>query len=621
MKKLIFLIIPIFGFAQTNDSYWQQEVQYIMDIEMDVEKHQFEGKQELHYTNNSPDTIYQIFYHLYFNAFQPGSMMDNRAKNIVDPDRRIGRRIEALGPDEIGFHKIKFLKQGKKELQFHIQETLLQAELIEPIPPGESTVFSMKFNSQVPVQIRRSGRHNKEGVDYTMTQWYPKLAEYDADGWHPDPYVGREFYGVFGSFEVNISIDYRYKIGGTGTLQNSESKWTVLAEKEGLKSYELSSNKKKMRSWKFKAENVHDFAWAADPDFIRTSVMGPKNTELNFYYLPGDWQENWELLPSYTQSFFENMNRLFGEYAYPQFSVIQGGDGGMEYPMCTMLKGTGKLNGLIGVMVHESAHNWYYGMLASNEFQYPWMDEGFTSYAEEEVLNIILEHNKANPHERAYLNHNYYMGLPDKEPLSTPGDYFEKNRHYGISAYSRGEVFVAQLKNIVGDESFSRIMLRYFEEWKFKHPKPQDFLKIAEEESGIQLDWYLNFWMNSNKEIDYAIMNIEEGKDMFSINLQRLGEMPIPLDIRVELKNGHIKTYNIPLLSMFGNKNEKDMILSKAWPWTSINYQLLVDLDYKDVERIIIDPGQWVADINRANNVWPQPEVETEEEETEETED
>lgn len=608
MKKLIFLLMPFCVLAQSENGYWQQNVNYTMDIEMDAKEHQFHGIQKLIYTNNSPDTIHQVFYHLYFNAFQPGSMMDERAKHIIDPDKRIGRRIEKLDNDEIGYHKINFLKQGDKELQFHIQETLLQANLVEPLAPGASATFNMEFDSQVPLQIRRSGRDNAEGVDFTMTQWYPKMAEYDEDGWHPEPYIGREYYGVFGTFDVNISIDYRYKLGGTGILKNSEFKWNVVKDENGIKTYELSSNKKEKRTWSFHADNVHDFAWAADKKFIRTSTTGPNNMELNFLYLPGKWEENWEQLPSYTVSFFELMNKHFGVYAYPQFSVIQGGDGGMEYPMCTMLKGTGKLNGLIGVMVHESAHNWYYGMLASNEFQYPWMDEGFTSFAEEEVLNIMLEKNEENAHKGAYRRHNYYMSLADREPLSTPGDYFEKNRHYGISAYSRGQIFVAQLRNIVGDEAFSRIMLRYFDQWKFKHPKPNDFLKIAEEESGIQLDWYLNFWMNTTKKIDYAIQDVEQEKDSFKILLQRNGEMPMPIDVQVEFKTGVVKTYQIPLLSMFGNKEDRNIILAKPWPWTSKNYELLVDVDYEDVLKITIDPGQWVADVNRGNNVWPQPE-------------
>jgi hypothetical protein len=611
MKKLLFLLAPCLAMAQTPAHYWQQEVHYTIDIDFDVKKHQFDGEQKLVYINNSPDTIHKVYYHLYFNAFQPGSMMDERAKNIADVDKRIGSRIRELRAKEVGYHKVKSLKQGETDLQFSIHETLLKARLNEPLAPGDSTTFNMVFNSQVPVQIRRSGRNNAEGVDYTMTQWYPKLAEYDEDGWHPEPYIAREFYGVFGTFDVNISIDHRYKLGGTGLLLNEAGKWGETGEKNGIKTYQLIPNKTGKHRWQFHAENVHDFAWAADPEFIRTSTEGPNGMELNFFYLPGDWQENWEKLPKFTVRFFELMNQGFGTYAYPQFSVIQGGDGGMEYPMCTMLKGTGKLNGLIGVMVHESAHNWYYGMLASNEFRYPWMDEGFTSFAEEEILNVMLSKNEENPHKGPYRAHSFLIQQPDMEPLSTPGDYYDKNRNYGISAYSRGQVFLAQLRYIVGEEAFNKSMLTYFDIWKFKHPKPWDFIRVVEKESDIELDWYLNFWMNTSKPIDYAIGELEREKPGTNIQLKRIGGMPMPVEVHIELKNGQKRTYYIPLTSMFGHKTEEGLLLAnKPWSWTSTDYALYVDLREKDIEKITIDKGEWTADINRENNVWPRVEKE-----------
>lgn len=607
MKKLILAFLPISLLAQP-EAYWQQEVKYTMDIDFDVENHQFTGKQELLYINNSPDTIRQLFYHLYFNAFQPGSMMDNRAKNIPDVDKRIGDRIGKLNQDQIGYHRVKLFQQGGENLEYAITETLLQANLAQPLAPGDSTTINLEFESQVPIQIRRSGRNNAEGVDYTMTQWYPKLAEYDEDGWHPEPYIAREYYGVFGTFDVNITIDDRYKLGGTGVLTNAEGKWAEKGEENGIKSYDLIPNKTGKHTWKFHAENVHDFAWGADKNFIRTSTEGPNGMELNFFYLPGKWQENWEKLPTYTAGFFKLMNEHFGTYAYPQFSVIQGGDGGMEYPMCTMLKGTGKMKGLIGVMVHESAHNWYYGMLASNEFQYPWMDEGFTSYAEEEVLNILLERNEENAHKGAYRAHAYYSKLADREVLATPADYFAKNRHYGISAYSRGQVFLAQLRYIIGDEAFNRTMKVYFDTWKFKHPDPWDFLKVAEDESGIQLDWYLNYWMNTTKSVDYAIVDLEKDKPGSILTLQMEGDMPMPVEVHVELKDGSTRSYQIPLVSMFGHKEDKNLILAKAWPWTNKNYSLYIDIKPKKIKQITIDKGEWTSDVNRKNNVWPQAE-------------
>jgi hypothetical protein len=247
------------NFIVAQSPYWQQRVEYNMKIDFDVEKHQFEGQQELTYYNNSPDTLYRAYWHLYFNAFQPGSMMDVRSRTIPDPDKRVSSRIFRLSPEEIGFHKINRLTQNGEPLNFKVQNTILEVVLDEPIPPGSSSRFEMNFESQVPVQIRRSGRNNEEGVDYSMSQWFPKLAEYDEMGWHTHPYVGREFYAPWGDYEVHITIDEDYVIGATGVLQNPN---------EIGKGYEengttVAPARKGKRTWKFSAENVHDFVWGA----------------------------------------------------------------------------------------------------------------------------------------------------------------------------------------------------------------------------------------------------------------------------------------------------------------------------------------------------------------------
>ena len=190
---------------------------------MDVNTHQFKGHQLLDYTNNSPDTLLRVFYHLYFNAFQPGSMMDVRSRTITDPDGRIMDRISKLGPDEIGYLKVSTLEQDGIPLSFNITGTILEVELAKPLLPNATVRFDMQFQGQVPVQIRRSGRDNAEGVAYSMSQWYPKISEYDYRGWHANPYVGREFYGVWGDFEVKLHIDKDYTVAASGYLQNPQA--------------------------------------------------------------------------------------------------------------------------------------------------------------------------------------------------------------------------------------------------------------------------------------------------------------------------------------------------------------------------------------------------------------
>ena len=572
-----------------QNGYWQQKVEYQMKIDFNIDNHQFDGKQTLTYYNNSPDTLRKVFYHLYFNAFQPGSSMDVRSRTITDPDPRIAYRIQGLQDDEIGFHQISKLKQDDKKVDFNIDGTLLMVTLAQPILPGASTKFNMEFKSQVPVQIRRSGRNNKEGVDYTMTQWYPKMAEYDIDGWHTDPYVCREFHGVFGTFDVSINIDKSYVIGGTGVLQNKV----------------ITDNSAGKNVWRFIAENVHDFAWAADPDFVHAKTATSNGTELNFYYLNDTaLLDNWTRLKDQTVQLFEIMNANFGEYPYEQFSAIQAGDGGMEYPMCTMISGTGTFGGLVSVTVHEAIHNWYYGVLATNELKYPWMDEGFTTFAQNIVLDSLRKSRKANPHQRSYDSYTRYVTKRDEEPLTTHADHYDYNASYGVASYSKGCVFLSQLEYIIGEKAFSVGMKRYFNDWKFKHPTPTDFKRVMEKTSGLEPDWYFEGWIGSTEQIDYAISSVSPSGSKTEILIEKLGGLTMPLEISVKTK-GKERHYYIPIERMRGAKPLQEVTSMKPWPWSFPSYSLVIDESIGNVQSVVIDPRNKIADIDRTQNQYP----------------
>lgn len=602
------LLLPAFVKAQVPAGYWQQEVDYTINIKLNPSDHSFTGDEKLVYINHSPDTLSDLFIHLYFNAFQPNSMMDVRSRNIADPDKRVGNRISKLKQDEIGIQEVKTLSVNGKSVFYESSGTILKALLADPILPGDTALLEMNFEGQVPVQIRRSGRDNAEGVDYTMTQWYPKIAAYDNMGWHAIPYVGREFYAPFGRFEVTIELPSDYKVAATGSLKDFSNYWESSKEENGLRFLELKSNDQEWRKWSYTAENVHDFAWAADPDYQHTMMPLDSNIDLHFFYLP-KFDENWERLPKYTAQFFREMNNKFGYYPYPQFSVIQGGDGGMEYPMCTMLKGTGNINGLIGVTVHEGAHNWYYGILGSNETRFPWMDEGFTSFAESEVLNAISPQPRTNPHSGSFTAHAVLASKPEQnEPMSTMADRFERNRTYSINAYSRGEIFLVQLRYIVGEEAFNRGMLRFFYTWKFKHPEPWDLIRIMERESGLQLDWYYHQWVETTKLIDYGIAEIESEKEGLELRLENLGTMSMPIRLKVYLRDGAVFNYYIPTEMQYGPCPDKGVQTLKSWPWTNPEYVVHLPMEFETIDKIIIDEGGFMADINRTNNQYPSEE-------------
>lgn len=571
-----------------------------MEVELTPANHQYAGKQVLVYTNNSPDTLYQVFYHLYPNAFQPGSMMDVHSQNIADPDRRIGKRIAGLKEDEIGYLRVNGLTQNGAPVFYDVQGTILQAKLTQPILPGEKVTFALEFAGQVPVQIRRSGRNNKEGIDYTMTQWYPKMAEYDTDGWHPDQYIGREFYGVFGTFDVKITMPANFVLGGTGVLQNAEE----IGHGYGTKTTPTTEK----LTWHFRAENVHDFAWAADPEFVHDKFKLQNGTWIHLLYNPKTAHiENWKKCRADVEKYFMYMNATFGAYGYPQFSIIQGGDGGMEYPMCTMMLGSGKnYKGFLGLFVHEATHNWYYGMMASNEQRYSWMDEGFTSFAEEEAMNFIFDEGRENPHLSGFGSYVIADSLGLMEPLSTPADFFEINKMYSLSAYTRGELFLMQLQYIVGEEAFWRAMKVYHAKWKFMHPRPEDFVKVMEDVSGAQLDWFYILWTQTVKTTDYAIENVEGmgPGNTTKVTLSNLGKRPMPVDVMVTFTDGTQKFYTIPLRSMYGFKDEAPYENQQPWPWTNPSYELFMPFDLQKIDSITIDPYQRSCDVNTRNNHW-----------------
>jgi len=583
-------------------NYWQQGIEYNMDIDMDVNTHKFQGKQEITYYNNSPDTLNKVYYHLYFNAFQPGSMMDMRSLNIADPDRRVGDRISKLNDDEIGYQHVKSLKQDGKAVTYKVDGTILEVRLSKPIMPNSKTKLNMEFEGQVPVQIRRSGRDNAEGVSYSMSQWYPKLAEYDYLGWHTNPYIGREFHGVWGDFDVKLTIDETYTVGGTGYLQNPKDIGHGYADGEG-------KAKNGKLTWHFKAPKVHDFMWAADPDYKHTTAKVPNGPTLHFLYQENeDNKENWAKLPELMVNAMQFLNDNFGKYPYEQYSFIQGGDGGMEYPMATLITGNRNFNSLLGVSVHELIHSWYQGVLATNESLYPWMDEGFTSYASDIVMQHLLNPGSdANPHEGSYAGYFYQANSGDEEPLTTHADHYSTNRSYGINSYSKGAVFLHQLSYVIGQDVFMTGMKRYYNTWKFKHPTSIDFIRVMEKVSGIQLDWYLEHFVYSTNQIDYGIKTALGKGDATFVTLEKVKEMMMPVDVYVEYNDGSKEIYYIPLRIMRGAKDVEDentqRMTLEEWPWTNPTYTLKINKSASDIKKIEIDASKRMADIDRSNNV------------------
>ena len=618
MKKILLLsfFLRSFGtlFAQSS-TYWQQHADYKMDVVMDVKNYQYKGKQELVYSNNSPDTLKRVYYHLFNNAFQPGSEMDIRLQSIKDPDKRMvdtvkvdGKtiktsRIKTLKPNEIGYLKISNFKQDGVVANAKTVGTILEVTLAKPILPNSKTTFTLDFEGQVPVQIRRSGRNNKEGIELSIAQWYPKMAEFDFEGWHADPYIAREFQGVWGNFDVNITIDKEYILGGTGYLQNKneighgyqDAAISVVHPKET-----------KTLTWHFYAPMVHDFTWAADKNYLHDIVKGPNNVDLHFLYKNNPKIiENWNALQPLMVKVMDFFNKIVGDYPYKQYSFIQGGDGGMEYAMCTLILGEGKFEGLLGVATHELGHSWFQHILASNESKHSWMDEGFTSYIEDLALNEIAEKKKENPFESSYKAYYKLVETGNEQPQTTHSDRYNENKPYSVSAYSKGSIFLSQLEYIIGKENVSKTLKKYYQDFKFKHPTPNDIKRTAERVSGANLDWYLTDWTKTTNTIDYGIAAVKKGVNSSSITLERIGRMPMPIDILVEYTDGTKESFYIPLRMMSFEKENQNATTKRTvlsdWAWAYPTYTFRINSN-KTIKKISIDPSGLMADVKRADN-------------------
>jgi len=612
MKQLHLFLFAVVTTLTTlsaqNNAYWQQHVDYTMDVNMDVKTYQYTGTQKLVYTNNSPDALNRVFYHLYYNAFQPGSEMDMRLQSIKDPDGRMmenGKsRIASLSESEMGYLHVESLTQDGQAVSFVEEGTILVVDLAKPIPSGGKTTLEMTFKGQVPLQIRRAGRNSKEGVALSMSQWYPKLSEYDFEGWHPTPYIAREFHGVWGNFDVKLTLDKTYTVGGSGYLQNSD---------EIGHGYESPGTKVKTKgktlTWHFVAPNVHDFMWAADPEYVHDTLKMQDGPVLHFFYKNDpEIIENWKKLQPKTEDAMRFFSNNIGQYPYEQYSVVQGGDGGMEYAMSTLITGGRDFGSLVSVMVHEMAHSWFQHVLATNESKHEWMDEGFTTFISSLCKSEIMDQNKENPFEGSYKGYYALVNSGLEMPQSTHADRYPTNFAYGISAYSKGAVFLSQLGYIIGQDKLMETIHKYFDDFKFKHPVPNDIIRTAEKVSGMQLGWYLTDWTQTTNTIDYGIKSVEADGDKTKVTLERIGEMPMPLDILVVGADGSQTTYYIPLRMMYGEKDNPYQNLKRTtledWPWAYPTYEFTLDMPVEKVQAMVIDPSQLMADVNVENNIY-----------------
>ncbi len=637
MNKIIvilLLFIATQAHAQPSD-YWQQHVSYTISGTLIDSIHSFDGKLSVVYTNNSPDTLHEVWFHLYYNAFQPGSMMHERAK--VTNDRGVADKIDHYKRSDWGEQRISevfrpsdpegsTLGEKKHPLKFEITGTIMKVIMDYPLAPKSNVKISIPFFVQIPPLTRRGGWMNDAGIKYSMSQWYPKICEYDREGWHHQEYVAREFYGVWGDFDVTMNVPAKFCVGSTGQCQNPEEVgWGYDQIAKGVKKGKVypdsvfSAQHSPLIPWHFKASNVHDFAWVAH-EYIHEWDTWSDTVTVHCLYKANEEQTWKEAMPN-TFFMLDHHSKKVGWYQYRNFTNTHGGDGGMEYPQLIM---DGSASA--GLIAHEGGHQWFYGMLGNNETRYAFLDEGFTEFIEMTCQEAHYGRNQKMPGvelpwlTRTFIpeddtRRRYYSPYLDlatagyEEPLTIPHDWFREGVNAG-QVYFKTLAGLAQFEYVLGDSVFWAGMKEYFRRWHFKHPNLNDFKRTMQDVSGADLDYYFDEWFASTRTIDYAACGLnsekkQDGTYETTVKLKNKDLGVVPIDLTLHYEDGSTGIATIPLSVNQGlayKKPETGRLFFPSWDWVSPNYEGSI-MTPKEVSWYEIDSSKRMMDLNRRNNV------------------
>ncbi len=569
---------------------WQQEVRYTIEVSLDTKNHTLVGNEFIAYRNHSPDSLNVIWLHLYPNAY--------RERNTVfglESERMQSYGFSFASKKERGYIEIKDLKVAGRAVHYEIQETEMKIPLPAPLVPGDSIELEIRFLLKIPAFFSRLGHSGKH---YELVQWYPKIVVYDHRGWHPDGYhaIG-EFYGEYGTFDVAITVPANMMVGATGILvkPRSELDWMrkPIQERKKLKADSL-------KTLSFHAENVHDFAWVADPDYVllADSLNGVAINVLARRKSEKDWRK----VTGYAKDALNYYRQWYGPYPYASLTVAQGSStgGGMEYPNLVIISSSSPswIRGLETVVIHEIGHQWFYGILGSNELAEAWLDEGITTFSEMRYLEAKYGKDNyfnwprylqylPNIGDRYYQKLVYFIAATNalEKPILTPAHEFNDNPiAYASVEYSKAGFVIDMLRAQVGESIFGQIMQRYYQEYQFRHPTTDDFVRTAETVAGENLDWFFDQWLTTTQTCDYRIKDVHREERETKVAIERIGGIVMPVEVMAVTRNGGtvIQTWN-------GKNRHGTITFTTRSP----------------VKQVVIDPNQRLLEIDRWNNYHP----------------
>ncbi len=556
---IIFLSLAV-SINTFSQNYFQQEVNYTINVSLNDTTHTLDGFIEIEYINHSPDTLTFVWMHLWPNAYK--NTQTAYAKQAIENK---DTKFWYAKPEQRGYiDKLDFRVNGANaNWQFDSTHMDIAKVLLpRPLLPGEKTIITTPFFVKLPKTFSRLGH---EGQSYQITQWYPKPAVYDNAGWHPMPYLDQgEFYSEYGSFDVKITVPKNYVVGATGNLQNEEEKQWLNEKAEATAQLNTMQLKQKKniasdtitKTLHYKINNVHDFAWFADKTYhvLKGEAVlersGKKvETWVMFTHVNADY---WKDAVTYVNEAVQNYSRWVGGYPYDVCTAVQGAlsaGGGMEYPTITIVGAVGNARALETVIVHEVGHNWFYGILGSNERMHPWMDEGINSYYEQRHLiekyptdlligkekdkgiNRFLGVESFRTDEFMKVLYAFVAGYRADQPLGLPSEEYT-SMNYGAVVYGKGAWVMEYLQNYLGTETFDRGMNEYFNRWKFKHPQPEDLQTVLEEVSGKKLDWFFSPMLNTSQNPRYKIASVKkENENEVRVRIKSKDKIAFPVSL------------------------------------------------------------------------------------------
>jgi hypothetical protein len=613
MKHTVLFLLLLPAFLKAQQNYWQQKTDYDIEVTLNDSTHELSGFITIKYTNHSPDELKFIYLHLWPNAYKDQSTP--LAKQLLENGET---KFWYSKPWQKGYIDKLDFKLNAENCQWTFEpntEEICKVILNKPLKTGETVSISTPFHVKLPETFSRLGHI---GQSYQITQWYPKPAVYDKTGWHTMPYLNQgEFYAEYGTYDVAITLPKNYVVGSTGDLQDtSEINWldrkaeATKAINDFSEDMKFPVSSSETKTLHYHQENIHDFAWFADKRFyvLKGEVQLPvsKRTVTTWALFTPKNAELWKKAPEYLHDATYYYSLWVGEYPYNHVTAVDGtisAGGGMEYPNVTIIGDVSSDFELDNVITHEVGHNWFYGILGSNERDHAWMDEGINSYYEYRYVQTKYPQRGmlgkfpkglAKLFDIAHYKHKYLMDVGYQmmarenydQPIDIPSKDFT-SINYGLMVYGKSMLAFSYLEAYLGTEVFDKAMKKYFELWKFKHPQPEDVRKMFEEETGKNLNWFFNDLIKTDKKIDYKVgcrKFADGGKNTSQVTftLKNKGNIVSPVSVSVLNKDSVIST-----IWLDGFEKEKE-----------------VTVNTESGDRVQIDPLLQIPEINRKNNTY-----------------